>query len=1171
MLNSIILFSLRYRLLIMFISVAALIYGSYTAATLPIDVFPDLDRPRVVIMTECPGYAAEDVETLVTFPIESAVNGATGVESVRSQSAASLSVVYVDFGWDTNIYRARQIVQERLNMVHLPDEITPTMAPISSLMGQIMMIGMHRRPGPNGGELTDVGDSNFVAELTWDAKDRRVGLYVWRTRDAAGKRISDPAKWQLVSEPASSATLRVDEGAKPLALQPTEGSKLTFTGVLPKSDTNDFNNLDRVVELDINSQHYRVEFPSSTRAQMELRTLADWVVRLGLLNVKGVAQVITMGGGRKQYQVRVDADALNRYKIGLDDITKPLQQNNVNSSAGWATRGDKEKPIRFLGRLGAESGDVLAEIGAISIKKTAQRNVTLKEVARVIEAPQSKRGDVSVNGFPGVTLAVTKQPHVDTRDLSDRVEKMLKDLESSLPPDVVIRPEIFQLRRFIDIGVYNVAEALVLGAVLVIAVLFLFLLNFRTTFISLTAIPLSLVTTILTFRFIGWVTGVELSINVMTLGGIAVAMGELVDDSIVDVENIFRRLRLNNVAAEPRPVMQVIYDASVEIRSAIVFGTILVILVFIPLFFLSGVEGRLFTPLGIAYIVSILASLLISLTVTPVLSFYLLPNAKATHHQGDSFLLRVLKAGASVLIRFSIRHTALILIVTWLMVGGAVFVLTQLGSNFLPPFDEGSVQVNVTLPSGSSLEASNRVCALVDAKFRTMQKSEKNPKGEILAFARRSGRAELDEHVEPPSNSEYILTINPESGHNRDELRERILKELRDLNLGADLEVEQPLAHLISHMLSGVTAQLAIKIHGDDLTQLKSTAEKIKQAISDVPGILPPVVEPQQLSEELHIRPKKDALALYNIDREHLSEFIRTVFYGETVGQVFQNERRFDLVVRLDEPQRMNYDELGRLLVYPEDGGAPLPLSTLAYIDDGLGANVINRENVRRRIVVRVNAIDRDLGSVVADVKQRVRDNVELPQGYFVEYGGQFESQQRATLTISVLALLSMVAMFVVLYMLYPSSAIVLQILHALPVAFIGGVLALWVTRQTLTVAGMVGFISLAGIAARNGILLVSHYFHLMKHEGESFTPDMILRGSLERLSPVLMTALTAIIALIPLVIAGHEPGREILYPVATVIVGGMLTSTLCEFLIHPGLFWRFSGKSAERIAAEVE
>ena len=586
-----------------------------------------------------------------------------------------------------------------------------------------------------------------------------------------------------------------------------------------------------------------------------------------------------------------------------------------------------------------------------------------------------------------------------------------------------------------------------------------------------------------------------------------------------------------------------------------------------PLFALSGVEGRLFTPLGIAYIVSILASLLVSMTVTPVLCYYLLANSKAVYGDQDSFLLRGLKNVASHLIRFSMARPVLLLLLTWSMVGVAAWQLAHLGRNFLPQFDEGSILVNVTLPPGSSLEASNQTSGLIDNKFRAMQKSDANPKGEILYFVRRTGRAEMDEHAAPVNAGEYILSMNPDSGRHREETIEKILKELREEVPGVDIEVEQPLAHLISHMVSGVYAQIAIKIHGDDINTLQRLSDQVKVTLESIPGVTPPVVEPIRLTDELHIRLRTDDLAFHGLTRAYVAQILQTALQGEVVSQVLEGQRRFDLMVRLEEAYRTDYANLGRLRIDLPGGRGQIELRELADIETGAGPNAVNRDNARRRMVIRCNTQGRDLASAVTEIQQRIQTQLNLPAGYFIEYSGQFESQQKATTLIVILAAVSVVGMFVVLMVLFPSVRIVLQILNALPTAFIGGVFALVITQQSLTVASLVGFISLGGIAVRNGILLVTHYFHLMKEEGEEFTQQMILRGSLERLAPVLMTALTAGIGLVPLVLGGQEPGREILYPVATVILGGLVTSTFCEFLIHPGLFWNFSGRSAVNLA----
>jgi HME family heavy-metal exporter len=1134
MLDAVIRLSLRYRVLVVVCCLVVLLYGSYLATRLPIDVFPDLDRPRVVIITECPGLAAEEVESLVSQPIETALLGATSVQAVRSQSAAGLNVVYAEFDWSTPTRAARQTVQERLSTLAsaFPPGIRPTMAPTGSILGQIVIAGAYRQTGPLGGELAPVGKTRYLAELLpADASQAgRPKLAVWQVTDR-----HRPADWQRV------AVERVEWEARPAAGE-------------------------RKARVVLAGQGHEVVFAGADEQRRALRTAADWLLRPRLLKIPGVAEAFVLGGDRKQYQVLVDPTALLEYGVTLQQVEQALKNNNVNTSGGFAVQGDVERPIRIIGRLGPDSNRVLEDLRKVPIKATPQRTILLDQVAQVVEGSSFKRGDAGVNGRPGVALTVVKQPHADTRAVTEQITAALRESEAALPADVVVNPELFQLKNFIDRGIYNVGEALVLGSFLVLLVLFLFLLNFRTTFITLTTIPLSLVITTLVFRLIGHLTGTQLSINVMTLGGIAVAMGELVDDAIVDVENIFRRLRENHALAHPRPALRVVYDASREIRGAIVFGTAVVILVFLPLFALSGIEGRLFAPLGIAYIVSILASLAVSLTVTPVLSYYLLPQSRAAHRHSDGPLLRLLKAGASPLIRFSMARAGWLLLATAVVLILSAWQLTRLGADFLPPFDEGSVQVNVSLPAGSSLQASNEAAAITDRLFRAMQKTAAHSDGAILFFVRRTGRAELDEHAEPVSNSEYILSMNPEHARSRDEVLRDLLADLKADLPGADIEAEQPLAHSLSHVLSGVTAQIAIKVYGDDLDTLRGTAERIQTVIADVPGLTPPVVEPLRQAEELHIRLRPDDLAFHGVSRAYVAEFVQTALQGEPVSQVLEGQRRFDLVVRLTEKARTDYTQLGQLRVDLPDGRGQVQLSDLADIGPGAGPNGINRENARRRLVIRCNARGRDLASVVGDIRRRVATEVVLPEGYFVEYGGQFESQQHATALIAVLAGVAVAGMFVVLLIQFPSVRVVLQILIALPTAFIGGVLALVLTRQSLTVASLVGFVSLGGIAVRNGILLVTHYVHLMKEEGEGFTPHMVLRGSLERLAPVLMTALTAGIALLPLVWAGHQPGREILYPVATVIVGGLVTSTFCEFLIHPGLFWRFSGKDAPRL-----
>jgi HME family heavy-metal exporter len=1135
MLNGVIRLALQYRGLVVLLALVVMVYGGFLATTMPIDVFPDLDRPRVVLLTECPGLSPEEVEALVAQPIETAILGAPGVEAVRSQSSQGLVVTYVEFGWRTEVRYARQIVQERLTAVGgtLPPNIRPLMTPPSSIMGQILHLGLSRQTGPGGGVLAAVGRTGLMAERL--ERGDGFAVAVWRPKDR-----HDPTTWERV--PVETPTW--DDGG------------VTFTH---------------------RGREHTVTFRTPEEQRMDLRTVADWVIRPRLLKEQGVAEVIVLGGDRKQYQVLVNPNKLQEYGVTLQDVDRAIRENNLNASGGFTEEGQVERAVRVIARLGPLPAKVLDDLRKIPVKVNGGRPVLLGLVATVAEGPAPKRGDAGIDGHDAVVITVVKQPHADTRAVTDMVKAAVREAEAALPADSVVNTELFQLKDFIDRGVYFVGEALVIGAGLVVVILFLFLLNVRTTFITLTAIPLSLVVTTLVFRLIGTLTGTELSINVMTLGGIAVAMGELVDDAIVDVENIFRRLRENAASAAPRPAIVVIYDASREVRSAIVFGTAVVVLAFLPLFALSGVEGRLFVPLGLAYIVSILASLVVSLTVTPVLSYYLLSRAGGGHGHRDGHLLRALKFLAGFLVRFSMRHAGLLLLLTWIVVAYCGWRMTTLGADFLPKFDEGSIQINVSLPAGSSLRASNEAAAVIDAKLRTMKETPANPTGDIRHFVRRTGRAELDEHAEPVGRSEYILSMKPDAGRSREAMLATLLAELRAEVPGVDFEAEQPMAHLISHMLSGVTAQIAIKVFGDDLDQLQKLATQIKAAISDVPGLTPPVIDPQETVDELHIVLRPDDLARYGLSRQYVAGFVETAMKGEVVSRVLEGQRRFDLVVKLNAAYRTDYPRIGELRIdLPDDGRPPggvprqVRLKDVADIPAAAGGpNQINRDNVRRRAVIRCNTQGRDLAGVVADIEQRVAARVPMPEGYFVEYGGQFEAQRSATVLIGILAGVSVAGVFVVLFLLYPSVRVSLQILNAVPTAFIGGVMALVLTGQTLTVASLVGFVSLGGIAVRNGILLVTHYFHLMTEDELPFSRETVLRGSLERLAPVLMTALTAGIGLLPLVLGGRKPGLEILYPVSTVILGGLVTSTFCEFLIHPGLFWKFSGKDAERLVRD--
>jgi HME family heavy-metal exporter len=1047
MLNSIIRFSLRNRLLILALALLVMGYGSWQLTQLPIDVFPDLDRPRVTIITEAHGMAPEEVESLITIPLESALNGATGVQAVRSSSDAGLSVIYVEFDWGTNIYNDRQVVTEKLAVVadRLPEGVRPQLAPISSLMGQVLILGMWSETGAT--------------------------------------------------------------------------------------------------------------------SPLEIRTLADWTVRQRLLTVPGVAQVITMGGGRKQFQVLIDPQLLVRNDVTLHEIEQALVESNINVTGGYLQdQGPNELLIRSLGRIKS-----IEDLEKLVVKPRTERPLLLGEVAKIVEGPQTKRGDSSTfmrkkdgtfSGGPAVAITLAKQPEADTRRLTNDVLRAIRELSSTLPKDVKISADFYQQKQFIDLAVDNVIEALRDGGILVVIVLFLFLMNFRTTMITLTAIPLSIVVTGLVFHWLG------LSINTMTLGGLAVAIGELVDDSIVDVENIYRRLRENRLAKNPKSNLTVVYEASSEVRNSIVYSTILIVLVFLPLFALSGMEGRLFTPLGIAYVVSIAASLVVSLTLTPVLSYWLLPGLSVMAHDEDGRLLRSLKKLAESAIRFSLMAPKIVLILTAAIVAFSVVVLVRLESDFLPPFNEGSVQANVLLPPGASLRSSERASA---AAIKQLQEIP-----EVTSIVCKVGRAELDEHVMGVNVSEMILALDPNSHREREVILEDIRHALNSVP-GIVSSVEQPIAHLISHMLSGIKAQIGIKIYGEDLVLLRRAAEQMQRLIVDVPGVRDLLVEQQIEIPQLRIELDRDKLATVGLTPYEVNEFVETAMNGKVVSEVLQGVRTFDLLVRLDEPVREDLNALRRLTIEVPGGGS-VPLESIANIYRSSGPNTINRESGQRRIVLQCNVAGRGVVDVVDDIRQKIWPLAqELPEGYFMEFGGQFQSQQSATRVIGVLFAVAVVGMFLTLYTLFGSANFAWQVLAALPCALVGAVAALVLTGQTLTVAAMVGFISLCGIASRNGILLLTHYIHLVQHEGESWTKEMIVRGGQERLAPVLMTALTSGIGLVPLAISAGEPGKEILYPVATVIIGGLITSTLLDFFVRPALFWTTGIKAGRRIVARAE
>ena len=1047
MLNAVIRFALQQRLVVIAVSVFLVAFGAWQTMRMPIDVFPDLNRPRVVIMTEALGMAPEEVESLITFPIETTMNSANGVEAVRSSSGVGISVVYVEFAYGTDIYTDRQIVAERMQMVQdrLPKGIQPQLSPISSIMGQILMLGM------------------------------------W----------SDDGK-----------------------LNP-----------------------------------------------MELRTSADWVVRQRILTIPGVSQVFTMGGERKQFQVLVDPDAMTRFGVTLEQVEQAVRESNENGTGGYLDRqGPSELLVRSLGRITS-----LSDLEMLPVTVRNGQPILLSQVAQVREGAQIKRGDSAAfvrresldgkpnqnfSGGPAIVLTVNKQPGADTRRVTDDVMRAIEELRPSLPAGVRIEPTYSQ-KAFIERAIKNVEEALRDGVILVVIILFLFLMNIRTTFITLTAIPLSLFMTAIVFAVFG------LSINTMTLGGIAVAMGELVDDAIVDVENIFRRLKENRISGNKVNPLLVVFRASAEVRRSIVFSTMIVILVFLPLFALSGMEGKLFAPLGVAYIVSILSSLIVSLTVTPVLSYWLLGSSTSKEHESDGFVLRGFKWLGERIIRFSLAFPYLNLMVTLLLVAIAGLFLSRLERDFLPPFNEGTIQLNVVLPPGTSLSASNEISRTVERSLMAIE--------DVQRFVRRTGRAELDEHAEGVNMSELLIELDPGSPRSREQQLDEIRKAMENIP-GIVTAVEQPIAHLISHMLSGVKAQVGIKIYGDDLDLLRQKAEAVKAKMQSVPGVTDLLIEPQVIIPQLRIELNRAALTQYGISAADVNNYVQTAMNGAIVSEVLDGMRTFDLVVRMKDEYREDIDGLRRLAIHLPDGGT-IPLGSVAKIYESGGPNTVNRENVRRRVVIQCNVKDRGVVDVVKDIQKAIQPVVAtLPPGYYPTFEGQFQSQQSASQMIAILFAVALLGVFFVLYTLFRSINLALQVMAALPMAFIGSVAALVWTGQTVTIAAMVGFISLAGIASRNGVLLLQHYLHLVEFEGESFSKEMIVRAGRERLAPVLMTALTAGIALVPLVLAAGEPGKEILYPVATVILGGVVSSTMLDFFVHPALFWLFGLRSAERV-----
>lgn len=1026
MFDRIIQFSLKNRLIVSIVTGLLLIAGIVITLRLPVDVFPDLTAPTVTILTEAHGMPPEEVETLVTFPIETAVNGATGVRRVRSSSAAGISIVWVEFEWDTDIFIARQIVNEKLQTAAatLPDGIDrPVLAPITSIMGEIMLIGVSLDPEHAAGE-----------------------------------------------------------------------SGLT---------------------------------------EMDLRSIADWTIRRRLLSLPGVAQVAPIGGEVKQYQIQVSPEKLAAYGISLNQVLHAAEGSNMNSSGGVYMDAGQEYLIRGVGRV-----QQLDDIASSVITTRNGVPVLIRDVAEVRIGPAVKFGDGSANAQPAVIITVQKQPNANTLELTERIDAALDDIRAGLPEGVIVNSEIFRQADFITVAINNVISALRDGALLVVVVLFLFLANLRTTFISVLAIPLSLVVTMLVFRFFG------ITINTMTLGGMAIAIGALVDDAIIYVENVFRRLKENRQLPETqrRPVYEVIYGASSEILSPMVNATLIIIVVFLPLFFLSGVEGRLLRPMGFAYVTSILASLLVAITITPVLSYFLLPNANFMKKEGDSWLVARLKTAYRRTLDVILDRPNPVLGISALVLIGSLALLPFLGRSFLPEFNEGSLTISLLTVPGTSLEESNRIGRLAEELLLSHE--------EVVSTARRTGRAELDEHAQGVNAAELDVRFRLDGGD-----KEHFLEDLRASLAslpGTNVTIGQPIGHRIDHMLSGTRANIAVKIFGSDLYRLRTIAEAVRGQMEGVAGVVDLAVEQQVDVPQVRIRFNRQSMATYGVTVGALAEAIDVAFNGEVASEILEGQRSYDLVVRFNAANRGNIERI-RNALFDTPTGAKVPLSQLAEVRYEKGPNTISRENVQRKIVVQTNVSGRDLRSVVDEIRARVTANVDLPRGYYIEYGGQFESEQAATRVITLLSLLSIAAIFLILYLEFGEVRLAALIMVNLPLALIGGVWAVWFTSGIISVASLVGFITLFGIATRNGILMISHYQQLQS-EGLSLR-DTVVRGSLERLNPILMTALTAALALVPLALGVDQPGKEIEAPMAIVILGGLVTSTALNMIVVPSLF----------------
>jgi HME family heavy-metal exporter len=1016
--------SLRNRLFVLAMAGILVLLGAYTARQLPVDVFPDLNRPTVTIMTESEGYAPPEVEQLVSFPIETQMNGVPGVSRVRSVSGIGLSIVYVEFDWGTDIFRNRQLVAERLAQVQsqLPLNVTPQIGPISSIMGQILLIAV----------------------------------------------------------------------------------------------------------------------TSKTASPMEVREIADFTIRPRLLAVPGVAQVIPIGGEVRQYRIAPLPSALRALGVGYEQIELALRQFGTNTGGGFTDQNAREFLIRNIGRTTS-----LEDLRNIVVTTIEGRPILLRQVANVDFAPKVKRGDAGYMSKPAVIVSVEKQPNVDTVKLTRQIMQVLAELEPSLPSGVKANEIIFRQASFIENSIGNVERVLLEAALVVAVILFAFLLNWRTTAISLTAIPVSILTTAIIFKLLG------LSINTMTLGGLAIAIGELVDDAVVDVENIFRRLRENREQGNPRSTFDVVVSASNEVRSGIVYATMIIVLVFVPLFALSGIEGRLFAPLGHAYIISILVSLLISITLTPVMAYYLLPGMKRLAER-ESWLVRKLKSANHTALGFAFAHRGLLLGVTALAVLGAGAGALGLKRAFLPAFNEGTFTINSAFNPGVSLSESTRVGSIAERLLLDVP--------EVISVGRRTGRAELDEHAEGIHSSDLEVDLK-RSQRPKPEIVADIRSRLSVLPLS--INVGQPISHRLDHLLSGVRAELALKLFGEDLDTLRNSAEELRLRLAKIEGIQDLQVEKQVRIPQLEIRVDYTRAALYGVQPGAVTDQLSRLSSGRVISRVVDGYKRYDVVMRLPDQLRTT-EKLGDLLIRTPSGW--IPARQIADLKETDGPNQILRENGRRRIVILANS---DGKTDMAEIVRRIRaelDALSLPQGVTASLEGTFQAQEEASRRIGILSVISLALIFAILYSRYRSAVLAAIIMGGVPLALIGSVAALALTGQPLSVASMVGFITLAGIATRNGILKISHYINLALREQMEFGPALVIRGSLERMTPVLMTALSAGLALLPLLIAVDEPGKEILHPVAVTIFGGLVSATLLDALITPVLFLMFGRKPLKRL-----